>query len=40
MEHAVGAADPVAFVHANWRLHAAIAAISPNATTPRSLTRS
>ncbi|WP_405505687.1 FCD domain-containing protein [Streptomyces cyaneofuscatus] len=24
------AADPVAFVHANWRLHAAIAAISPN----------
>ncbi|MFB7031677.1 MULTISPECIES: FadR/GntR family transcriptional regulator [unclassified Streptomyces] len=31
MENAVGAADPVAFVHANWRLHAAIAAISPNA---------
>ncbi|MFI5856272.1 FadR/GntR family transcriptional regulator [Streptomyces parvulus] len=31
MEEAVGAADPVAFVHANWRLHAAIAAISPNA---------
>ncbi|WP_306322810.1 MULTISPECIES: FadR/GntR family transcriptional regulator [unclassified Streptomyces] len=30
MEDAVGAADPVAFVHANWRLHAAIAAISPN----------
>lgn len=30
MEHAVEAADPVAFVHANWRLHAAIAAISPN----------
>ncbi|MFB7088453.1 FCD domain-containing protein [Streptomyces sp. NPDC056296] len=30
MEHAVDAADPVAFVHANWRLHAAIAAISPN----------
>ncbi|MEV7534320.1 FCD domain-containing protein [Streptomyces hydrogenans] len=30
-EHAVEAADPVAFVHANWRLHAAIAAISPNA---------
>ncbi|MFJ5775178.1 FadR/GntR family transcriptional regulator [Streptomyces sp. NPDC093094] len=30
MEHAVTAADPVAFVHANWRLHAAIAAISPN----------
>ncbi|WP_411070586.1 FadR/GntR family transcriptional regulator [Streptomyces sp. cmx-4-25] len=31
MEAAVGTADPVAFVHANWRLHAAIAAISPNA---------
>ncbi|MFE3204861.1 FadR/GntR family transcriptional regulator [Embleya sp. NPDC059237] len=31
MESAVGDADPVAFVHANWRLHAAIAAISPNA---------
>ncbi|MER6188617.1 FadR/GntR family transcriptional regulator [Streptomyces cyaneofuscatus] len=31
MERAAGAADPVAFVHANWRLHAAIAAISPNA---------
>ncbi len=31
MEHAVQASDPVAFVHANWRLHAAIAAISPNA---------
>ncbi|MGW9438620.1 FadR/GntR family transcriptional regulator [Streptomyces sp. NPDC055607] len=31
MDHAVAAADPVAFVHANWRLHAAIAAISPNA---------
>lgn len=30
MELAVGAEDPVAFVHANWRLHAAIAAISPN----------
>ncbi|MEV5676699.1 FCD domain-containing protein [Streptomyces sp. NPDC052179] len=30
MEHAVGSEDPVAFVHANWRLHAAIAAISPN----------
>lgn len=30
MEKAVGDADPVAFVHANWRLHAAIAAISPN----------
>ncbi|WP_234701479.1 FadR/GntR family transcriptional regulator [Streptomyces malaysiensis] len=31
MEEAVGDADLVAFVHANWRLHAAIAAISPNA---------
>jgi DNA-binding FadR family transcriptional regulator len=31
MEKAVGASDPIAFVHANWRLHAAIAAISPNA---------
>ncbi|MFD4158853.1 FCD domain-containing protein, partial [Streptomyces cyaneofuscatus] len=31
MERAVGAADPVAFVHANWRLHAAIAACSPHA---------
>ncbi|MFA3842593.1 FadR/GntR family transcriptional regulator [Streptomyces aureus] len=31
MEQAVGAEDSVAFVHANWRLHAAIAAISPNA---------
>ncbi|MFJ8979509.1 FadR/GntR family transcriptional regulator [Streptomyces sp. NPDC102282] len=31
MESAVGATDPVAFVHANWGLHAAIAAISPNA---------
>ncbi|MFI8420439.1 FadR/GntR family transcriptional regulator [Streptomyces sp. NPDC085479] len=31
MGHAVEAEDPVAFVHANWRLHAAIAAISPNA---------
>ncbi|MGW2282737.1 FadR/GntR family transcriptional regulator [Streptomyces sp. NPDC001770] len=30
MEAAVGTSDPVAFVHANWRLHAAIAAISPN----------
>ncbi|MFE6366006.1 FadR/GntR family transcriptional regulator [Streptomyces sp. NPDC057806] len=30
MENAVAAADPVAFVHANWRLHAAIAGISPN----------
>lgn len=31
MEHAVDVTDPIAFVHANWRLHAAIAAISPNA---------
>ncbi|MEV1009357.1 FCD domain-containing protein [Streptomyces sp. NPDC049881] len=31
MEQAVAATDAVAFVHANWRLHAAIAAISPNA---------
>ncbi|MGW0937549.1 FadR/GntR family transcriptional regulator [Streptomyces sp. NPDC002666] len=31
MKHAVDAEDPVAFVHANWRLHAAIATISPNA---------
>ncbi|RMI46226.1 FadR/GntR family transcriptional regulator [Streptomyces triticirhizae] len=31
MEEAKDAADPVAFVHANWRLHAAIAATSPNA---------
>ncbi|CAM5653270.1 FadR/GntR family transcriptional regulator [Streptomyces griseorubiginosus] len=30
MERALDDADPVAFVHANWRLHAAIAAISPN----------
>ncbi|MET9730574.1 FCD domain-containing protein [Streptomyces sp. NPDC006458] len=30
MEDAATAADPVAFVHANWSLHAAIAAISPN----------
>lgn len=30
MEQAVDAADPVAFVQANWRLHASIAAISPN----------
>ncbi|MGW5640038.1 FadR/GntR family transcriptional regulator [Streptomyces sp. NPDC003832] len=30
MEQAVEDADPVAFVQANWRLHAAIAAISPN----------
>ncbi|MFJ6071434.1 hypothetical protein ACIQFU_11440 [Streptomyces sp. NPDC093065] len=28
MDHAVEAADPVAFVHADWRLPAAIAAIS------------
>ncbi|MEV0265222.1 FCD domain-containing protein [Streptomyces sp. NPDC050617] len=31
MERAVEAADAVAFVRANWRLHAQIAAISPNA---------
>lgn len=31
MGRAVDASDPVAFVHANWRLHAAIAATSPNA---------
>ncbi|MEE4544849.1 FCD domain-containing protein [Streptomyces sp. V4-01] len=31
MALAVSAEDPVAFVHANWRLHARIAAISPNA---------
>ncbi|MDQ0814813.1 DNA-binding FadR family transcriptional regulator [Streptomyces sp. B3I7] len=31
MENAVNGTDPVAFVHANWRLHAAIASISPNA---------
>ncbi|WP_238783085.1 FCD domain-containing protein [Streptomyces monomycini] len=30
MEDAVAGADPVAFIHANWRLHADIAAISPN----------
>ncbi|MFC9952900.1 FadR/GntR family transcriptional regulator [Streptomyces prasinus] len=30
MEQAVDETDPGAFVHANWRLHAAIAAISPN----------
>ena len=30
MRQAVDAADAVAFVHANWRLHAAIAALSPN----------
>ncbi|WP_030599248.1 FadR/GntR family transcriptional regulator [Streptomyces fulvoviolaceus] len=31
MASAVDSADPVAFVHANWQLHARIAAISPNA---------
>ncbi|POM25280.1 DNA-binding transcriptional repressor LldR [Actinomadura rubteroloni] len=30
MADAAKASDPVAFVHANWRLHARIAAISPN----------
>lgn len=30
MARAVGAGDPVAFVHANWHLHARIAAVSPN----------
>ncbi|MGW1718713.1 FadR/GntR family transcriptional regulator [Streptomyces sp. NPDC002156] len=30
MAEAVTAADPVAFVHANWKLHARIAEISPN----------
>ncbi|MEC3993763.1 FCD domain-containing protein [Actinacidiphila sp. DG2A-62] len=30
MRRAVETEDPVAFVHANWRLHARIAAISPN----------
>ncbi|WSJ21080.1 FCD domain-containing protein [Streptomyces sp. NBC_01324] len=42
METAVGTAAPVAFVHANWRLHAAIAAISPNAllSTPTCWTSS
>jgi DNA-binding FadR family transcriptional regulator len=30
MEAAVEPSDPVAFVHANWRLHTTIAAISPN----------
>ncbi|MGW7544185.1 FadR/GntR family transcriptional regulator [Streptomyces sp. NPDC054770] len=30
MKDAVDGTDPVAFVHANWRLHAAIASISPN----------
>ncbi|MGK5531025.1 FadR/GntR family transcriptional regulator [Streptomyces sp. URMC 129] len=31
MEAAVAAGDPDAFVRANWRLHARIAAVSPNA---------
>ncbi|MEV0849814.1 FCD domain-containing protein [Streptomyces sp. NPDC049954] len=31
MAEAVTTTDPVAFVHANWRLHARIAEISPNA---------
>jgi DNA-binding FadR family transcriptional regulator len=31
MAAAIDTSDAVAFVHANWRLHAAIAAISPNA---------
>ncbi|WP_236004422.1 FadR/GntR family transcriptional regulator [Nonomuraea antri] len=30
MREAASGGDPVAFVHANWRLHARIAAISPN----------
>ncbi|MFH8559454.1 FCD domain-containing protein [Streptomyces sp. NPDC017988] len=30
MARAVGVGDPVAFVHANWHLHARIAAVSPN----------
>ncbi|MCS0599721.1 FCD domain-containing protein [Streptomyces sp. LP11] len=30
MAAAATASDPVAFVHANWKLHARIAAISPN----------
>ncbi len=30
MREAVATEDPVAFVHANWKLHARIAAISPN----------
>ncbi|WP_457469259.1 FadR/GntR family transcriptional regulator [Streptomyces sp. TE4109] len=30
MEDDVAGADPVAFIHANWRLHADIAATSPN----------
>jgi DNA-binding FadR family transcriptional regulator len=31
MAAAVRAQDPTAFIHANWRLHARIAAVSPNA---------
>jgi len=31
MHDAVLAADPVAFIHANWALHACIADVSPNA---------
>ncbi|WP_307797527.1 FadR/GntR family transcriptional regulator [Actinomadura barringtoniae] len=31
MSHAADAGDPTAFVHANWRLHARIAATSPHA---------
>jgi DNA-binding FadR family transcriptional regulator len=30
MADAVASLDPIAFVHANWQLHAEIAAISPN----------
>jgi DNA-binding FadR family transcriptional regulator len=30
MADAVASQDPIAFVHANWQLHAEIAAISPN----------
>jgi DNA-binding GntR family transcriptional regulator len=30
MADAVASHDPIAFVHANWQLHAEIAAISPN----------
>jgi DNA-binding FadR family transcriptional regulator len=30
MQEAMTAGDPVAFVRANWNLHAAIAAVSPN----------
>lgn len=30
MEAAVAANDPIAFIHANWRLHARIADVSPN----------